>query len=379
LWINGQTNILAKSGALVGFFEQTRLVMSRLGRIAADVAVGLFNIAKAGKPLGDELLVKVVKLAEAFKDWTQSASGKNQIAEYFRNARGPILEITGLIGDVAGAILRLSRPTAGTGGLIAMFRPLVPILESVVKSTTTAFGPVFVGALANVLRVVAALAGTSGPLTLLVRAVGAVAGAFAKLLNTVPGLSTVVVTILGLVSVTKILTAVFGPLITVIKALQVALIGEAAAANTAGVANLRMRASLILTAVAMYAQAAATAGSDRRRHGLLNAAMAVLTSPITLVVAALAALALGLIYAYKHSETFRDVVNGGLGLDQDRRHPRHPVARDRGPGCVGRDQERDNGRPGLACPGRHEGVERSSPRLSASRSRPSKRTLSRTS
>ena len=306
LWINGQTNIIAKSGALVGFFEQTRLVMSRLGRIIADVAVGLFNIAKAGKPLGDELLVKVVRLAEAFKDWTQSATGKNQIAEYFKNARGPILEITGLIGDIGGAILRLSRPTSGTGGLIAMFRPLVPLLEQVVKSTTSAFGPVLVGALANLLRVAAALAGTSGPLTLLVQAISAVAGAFAKLLNTVPGLNVAVVSILGFISVTKILTAVFGPLIAAIKALQIALIGEAAAANTAGIANLRMRASLVATAIAMYAQAAATKIVTAAQW-LWNAALT--ANPIGLVIVALAGLVAGLVVAYKKSETFRAVVD----------------------------------------------------------------------
>jgi phage-related protein len=41
----------------------------------------------------------------------------------------------------------------------------------------------------------------------------------------------------------------------------------------------------------------------------LDVALAVLTSPITLVIAGLAALAAGIIYAYKHSETFRNIVD----------------------------------------------------------------------
>lgn len=45
-------------------------------------------------------------------------------------------------------------------------------------------------------------------------------------------------------------------------------------------------------------------------QGLLNAVLAM--NPITLVVLAVAALAAGLIYAYKHSETFRNVVNGAF-------------------------------------------------------------------
>lgn len=43
--------------------------------------------------------------------------------------------------------------------------------------------------------------------------------------------------------------------------------------------------------------------------GALSGVMTVLTNPVFLVIAAIAALAAGLIYAYKHSETFRNIVN----------------------------------------------------------------------
>jgi hypothetical protein len=45
-------------------------------------------------------------------------------------------------------------------------------------------------------------------------------------------------------------------------------------------------------------------------QGALNAVLAL--NPIVLVVAALAALVVGLVYAYKHSETFRDIVDGAF-------------------------------------------------------------------
>lgn len=43
--------------------------------------------------------------------------------------------------------------------------------------------------------------------------------------------------------------------------------------------------------------------------GLIGGAIALLTSPVTLIIAAIAALAAGFIYAYEHSEKFRDAVN----------------------------------------------------------------------
>ena len=43
--------------------------------------------------------------------------------------------------------------------------------------------------------------------------------------------------------------------------------------------------------------------------GALSGVMTVLTNPVFLVIAAIAALAAGLIYAYKHSETFRNIVD----------------------------------------------------------------------
>jgi len=71
-------------------------------------------------------------------------------------------------------------------------------------------------------------------------------------------------------------------------------------ANTA--ANLAIRAGIILTQGAIYAITAA--------QWLWNAAMT--ANPIGLIVLGIAALVGGLIYAYKHSETFRTIVQGAF-------------------------------------------------------------------
>lgn len=66
--------------------------------------------------------------------------------------------------------------------------------------------------------------------------------------------------------------------------------------------------------VATVAGAVAT-GAMTAAQWALNAAMS--ASPITLIVLGLAAIAAGLIYAYKHSETFRSIVDGAMSRARD--------------------------------------------------------------
>src|SRR3954453_1072454 len=66
-----------ESGKLAGFFHQTQVEMSRVVRIGADVATAFFNIARAGKPLGDDILVSIVRAADNFRKWTGAGGGQN--------------------------------------------------------------------------------------------------------------------------------------------------------------------------------------------------------------------------------------------------------------------------------------------------------------
>lgn len=72
----------------------------------------------------------------------------------------------------------------------------------------------------------------------------------------------------------------------------------------------RVLGMLGIQTAATTAQTAATTGAATAQGGL-NAAL--LANPIGLVVVAIAALVGGFVLAWKHSETFRDVVRGSLG------------------------------------------------------------------
>lgn len=93
-----------------------------------------------------------------------------------------------------------------------------------------------------------------------------------------------------------------------------ALLPAIKAATQGGLANAaataRQTAANVASKAAQYATAAASKALAAGQY-LVNAAMR--ANPIGLVVTALIAVAAGLIYAYKHSEKFRNIVNGAFG------------------------------------------------------------------
>jgi hypothetical protein len=89
--------------------------------------------------------------------------------------------------------------------------------------------------------------------------------------------------------------------------IKVAIVVIAALAAGILVANVAMKAVTVATQAWSVVQKAATAA-----QWLWNAAMS--ANPIGLVIIAVAALAAAFVIAYKKSETFRDVVQGALGV-----------------------------------------------------------------
>lgn len=86
-------------------------------------------------------------------------------------------------------------------------------------------------------------------------------------------------------------------------------VGQAAVTGAAGV--IGQTAAFVGQKVAAVASAAATKAMAAAQW-VLNAAMS--ANPITLVVIAIAALVAGFVLAYKHSETFREIVQTAFGV-----------------------------------------------------------------
>lgn len=98
-----------------------------------------------------------------------------------------------------------------------------------------------------------------------------------------------------------------GALLPALKGLSKSSIGAAASLAKQTTATITAKAVQVTTAAATKAWAAA--------QWLINAALT--ANPIGLVIAAIALLVAGLIYAYKKSDTFRKVVNGAFGAVRD--------------------------------------------------------------
>jgi hypothetical protein len=212
-WVRQQAHLGRESGALAGFFDETRTAMSRVLKIGGALAEAFWNIGRAGKPLGDEILVNLVKSADAFRDWTDSARGQNAIRDYFDRARPAIMELGRLIRDATKAFFRLGAGE-GLAPLLRMIRTrLLPAFERVADQTSKALGPALINALGEMADVFGHLAGANGPLVAFVDLLTLGLKAVNGLLDSVPGLNAAVVTLaggMGLVRALKITEAITG-------------------------------------------------------------------------------------------------------------------------------------------------------------------------
>ncbi len=321
------TNAGAKSGKLTAFFEKTRRVLSRVFDVTGNVARGLFNIGRAAAPMGNLLLGSLDKTTAGFARFTGSVAGQARLREFFADARPVIMQVAGLIGDVAGSFLRLAvSANGGLAPLVAKIREIVPILERVVMSTTAAFGPVLVGFIAAAATAFEPLMGSSGPLVVLVQGLTALANAATFVAQNVPGGSAAITTLFGALAVSSALgIGAFASQLTgvsrgvgILKSgvgfLTRALIGNAAAQNVAAAATTRAKVAMFAQGIAARASAVATgvatlatrafAGAQRILNFVMRA------NPLVRVAMLLFALGGAFVVAYKKSETFRNIVNG---------------------------------------------------------------------
>lgn len=258
---DGAVRTARESGALGDFFQKTRNTLITVVSILGNLGEAFFNVGKAAAPFGRNMLASIEKITARFAAWTNSIGGQHALQDFFRDSTRLASLLVPAIGSAAGSL----------GGMA--FR----VLPAYVK-------------LLNLL----------GPLA------GPLVQAFVtwKVAATGASIATGLLT-----ATTKTWTAAT----KIAGATQVAYTATTGAAT--GALNA-LRLSTAATAVGVYALTAAekiSAAATKAWTGaqwLLNAAMD--ANPIGLVVVAIGALAAGLIYAYKHSETFRDIVNGAF-------------------------------------------------------------------
>lgn len=222
--------------------------------------------------------------------------------------------LVGPLSAFAGAIANLLNPTG-----VHLFTALLQALSVAVVQLAPSLGRLAV-ALESVIDdglevIIPLIPALVGPLQVAVGVISAVAGALATILSH----RAVVDVLLGIGAAVWIGVKAFQAYQMAVEAIAaVQTVFEAMSAGWAGltVAQDANTASVVANRIGMIAwkvQSMAVAAASKAwaaAQWLLNAALD--ANPIALVVLAIAALAAGLIYAYKHSETFRNIVNGAF-------------------------------------------------------------------
>ena len=82
-----------ESGTLGDTFQTWYDRLAQVGRILADLAVGLWNVFSVGADASTNLFDSIEKTAQAFRDWTSSIEGKNRLAQWFEDAKPLMHEV----------------------------------------------------------------------------------------------------------------------------------------------------------------------------------------------------------------------------------------------------------------------------------------------
>jgi hypothetical protein len=289
-WFEQTVRANKQSGDLERFFGRTRQTLELIGPLLRDFGGALYNIMRLGAPLGRTILRDLGEAAGEFRDWTESAKGRNAIVEWFRAAKDPLYEMGRLVRDIGQAFFRLGSGQNFAPLLRQIRTELLPVLETMVATTTQAFGPALVTLLTELGRLFGSLAGASGPLVLFTETLSKIVGAFADLLQQHPQLQSMFITLTGAFAVMKAvsfasaitgLTRLIGLMASFTRATQTAAGAQAglaaAAAITPGAAG-RGRAGAALTGFGATAAAVSplagglggAAGSAGRLAGILG-------------------------------------------------------------------------------------------------------------
>jgi Transglycosylase SLT domain len=178
----------AATGNLARAMERGRQVAARLIRIFRNIAVGLFGIARAGAPLGGQLLASIELLTQRFVAFTRSVKGRNAIAKWFADAKPAIIESARLVGAIAKAFGGLSSNKTMAPMLAQIRTQLLPAIQKLVTSVSGTFAPALIAAVTAAVNLFAILTGSGGSsLTIFVTVLGKVAEIVAKILVVVPG------------------------------------------------------------------------------------------------------------------------------------------------------------------------------------------------
>lgn len=337
--VNAMVQAGRASGGLQSFFTRAGATAAILGRILGNVAVALFNVFKIGaQSSGTSLLGTLEKISAQFRSWTGSASGIAALQKWFAEGRTNLVAMGKLVGAVSVGLSHL-----GAGKQLAPLlnqirtQLLPPLLTLLQNASDSGALQALIGALSSLTGVFAQLSAQNQSLLAFSTTLKIIGDVLGFLVQHVPGASAALSALFVALGAGAALKLVgLGPLLEAagkgmgVLATKALIAAGAADAETGAltansvarsIANSTLATFIGVKAIeagewvrataAKVADTVVTKGAAAAQF-LLNAAMD--ANPIGLIVLAIAALVAGFILAYKHSATFRGIVQGLLGV-----------------------------------------------------------------
>lgn len=196
-WVDSTMAAKRANGQLATTFQHARASISRLVSIGGNLIKTLLGVGKAARPAGMELLKSLDKTTERWSKWTNSLKGQNALKKYFDGQVGPAREMGRLVEDLGRSFAKLTMGKQSEQLIHAVRTQLLPAFTELIGSTTKALGPSLIKTLTEVAKLFTTIAGSSGPLVGAIKLLGSAAGALNGLLNAIPGLKSVIVFLLG--------------------------------------------------------------------------------------------------------------------------------------------------------------------------------------
>lgn len=251
-----------ESGRLARFFNRTRDALQQMGEIGGNLWGTLRNVGRASRSLGDDLWQSIEGTTERWEKWTGSLRGQSELRRWFAQARAPLHELAGLVGDLAKAVFRFD--TGGLTETIRSLRDAVPSLARFFEAMAQS-GPAIAGLFSSLADLASNLGGVHGALATLLATLTGVLDVTNDLIEAVPAFGTVMVAALTVAGASKLGRVLAGI------AASWGMVGRAAATAGAAQATAGIGAAAGTTA-------AGTVGAAMGRRGALRAERALMRS-----------------------------------------------------------------------------------------------------
>lgn len=303
-------------------FLATKLALDQLRGAVQPLVKAFSALIQSTAPELPGIAASLERMARAVASFISDAVDTGKVNALFDAAKvtiGQLVRTLTNVGFIFGSVFKAA--SAGSAGLLSNLEQLTGQAARFLRSAQgiSGLGAVFstlsaiggglraslgavLPALAQALAVLGpAIAGLAGPVTTLVTALAPLLPIFAGIAATLitkltPALASLAGYLVQHAQVVKVATAAVAAFLVVQRAAAVAIAIQAAGSLLAYIKGIQIVTSL--TKIWTGVQAAFNLVLD--------------ANPIGLAVIAIAALAAGFIYAYKHSQTFRDIVQGAL-------------------------------------------------------------------